>query len=75
MQRNTRFEYLRCPNGHGRLTTFVEFLKEKDFIRPLSARQIAELRESLQTINCSSCGAAVDLAASTAAHIADRRSR
>ena len=31
MQRNTRFEYFRCPNHHGRLTTFFEFLKEKDF--------------------------------------------
>ena len=63
MQRNTRFEYLRCPNAHGRLTTFVDFLKEKDFIRPLNAAQIAELRETLQTIHCSSCGATVDLAA------------
>src|SRR5687767_980661 len=27
MQRATRFEYFRCPNGHGRLTTFFDFLK------------------------------------------------
>ena len=61
-QRNTRFEYFRCPNNHGRLTTFLEFLKEKDFIRPLTALQIAELRKNLQSINCSSCGAPIDLA-------------
>src|SRR6187402_2010925 len=40
MQRSTRFEYLRCPHDHGRLTTFFDFLKEKDFIRPLTPAQI-----------------------------------
>ena len=48
MQRTTRFEYLRCPNGHGRLTTFFDFLREKDFIRPLTPQQIAELRQNVQ---------------------------
>jgi hypothetical protein len=66
LQRNTRFEYLRCPNGHGRLVTFLEFLKEKQFIRALTPHQIAELRASIQTVNCANCGAAVDLAASSA---------
>jgi hypothetical protein len=61
MQRNTRFEYLRCPNGHGRLTTFLEFLKEKQFVRALTAQQLAELRAAVQTVNCANCGAAVDL--------------
>jgi hypothetical protein len=61
MQRNTRFEYLRCPNNHGRLTTFVEFLKEKDFIRPLTTQQVAELRKNVQSVNCSNCGAPVEL--------------
>jgi hypothetical protein len=61
MQRATRFEYLNCPHGHGRLTTFFDFLKEKDFIRPLSAAQIAELRNSLDAVNCSNCGAPIDL--------------
>ena len=61
MQRTTRFEYWRCPNGHGRLTTFFDFLREKDFIRPLTPQQLAELRQHLQTVNCSNCGAPVDL--------------
>jgi len=60
-QRDTRFQYFACPNGHGRLTSFFDFLKEKNFIRPLSAQQIAELRQNVQTINCSNCGAPVDL--------------
>ena len=61
MQRTTRFEYFRCPNNHGRLTTFFDFLKEKDFIRPLTPQQIAELRRNVQMINCSNCGAPIDL--------------
>lgn len=61
MQRSTRFVYFRCPNDHGRLTTFFDFLKEKDFIRPLTKVQVAELRKHLQIINCSNCGAAIDL--------------
>ncbi|HJU42328.1 MAG TPA: hypothetical protein VJ691_05915 [Vicinamibacterales bacterium] len=61
LQRATRFEYFRCPNNHGRLITFFDFLKEKDFIRPLTPAQINELRRNVQVINCSNCGAPVDL--------------
>jgi hypothetical protein len=62
MQRATRFEYLKCPHDHGRLMSFFEFLKAKDFIKPLSAKQIAALREHIQIVNCSNCGAPIDLA-------------
>ena len=62
MQRTTRFSYLRCPNDHGRLTTFFDFLREKDFIRPLTADQLRALRGNVQTVNCSNCGAPVDVA-------------
>jgi uncharacterized protein YbaR (Trm112 family) len=61
MQRATRFEYLNCPNGHGRLTSFFDFLREKDFIRPLTPQQIAELRENVGSVNCANCGGPVDL--------------
>ncbi len=66
LQRATRFEYFRCPNDHGRLTTFFDFLKEKDFIRPLTPQQINELRKNVQFVNCSNCGAPVDLMQGTA---------
>jgi Zn-finger nucleic acid-binding protein len=66
MQRATRFEYFSCPNGHGRLTSFFDFLREKDFIRPLTPQQVAELRQSVGSVNCSNCGAAVDLATGAA---------
>jgi Zn-finger nucleic acid-binding protein len=65
MQRATRFEYLRCPHNHGRLTTFFDFLKEKDFIRPLTPQQLAELRQNMQAVNCSNCGAPIDLTRSS----------
>ena len=61
MQRNTRFSYFRCNNGHGRFIRFIEFLREKDFIRPLSPQQIAELRKRVRNVNCSNCGAPVNL--------------
>jgi Zn-finger nucleic acid-binding protein len=69
MQRNTRFVYWRCDNGHGRFISFFDFLKEKNFIRALSAEQIADLRKKIQIINCSNCGAPIDLTtASACAH-------
>jgi len=64
-QRTTRFEYLRCPQHHGRLISFFNFLREKDFVRPLSAAQIAQLRRNVQSVNCSNCGAPIDLATGT----------
>jgi hypothetical protein len=44
------------------LTSFFDFLREKDFIRPLSREQVEELRRSIDAVNCSNCGAPVDLA-------------
>ena len=63
IQRNTSFEYFRCPNQHGRLESFFDFLKEKSFIKKLLPQQIAELRKYTQSVNCSNCGAPVNLAA------------
>src|SRR5687768_4224893 len=62
MQRTTRFRYLRCPHDHGRFTSFFDFLREKNFIRPLTPEQIAELRRNIQIVNCSNCGGPIDLA-------------
>jgi Zn-finger nucleic acid-binding protein len=65
-QRNTRFQYWRCGAGHGRLTSFFDFLREKDFVRPLSKEQVENLKRSVDAVNCSSCGAPVDLATGSA---------
>lgn len=63
LQRNTHFEYFRCPNQHGRLTSFFDFLKEKNFVKPLSPQQVVDLKKHLASVNCSNCGAPVDLVA------------
>ena len=60
-QRNTPFVYWRCDQGHGRLTPFVEFLKQKDFVRAPTPQQLAELRQTIRQIRCSGCGATIDL--------------
>jgi hypothetical protein len=56
-----RFSYYACPQKHGRLTPFSEFLKEKQFVRELSATEQNRLRAELKRVQCSSCGASVDL--------------
>jgi hypothetical protein len=61
----TPFEYWRCPHGDGHFITYLQFLKEKDFIRPLTPAQLAALRQNVQTINCANCGGPIDLAKQT----------
>jgi len=61
MQRSTRFQYWRCPTEDGHFITFFQFLREKNFIRPLSAAEVDRLRQNVQSVTCSSCGAPVDL--------------
>ena len=62
LQRTTKFTYWRCGNEHGRFIGFLDFLREKNFIRTLSPKEINELREKIQTVNCANCGAAINLA-------------
>ena len=61
LQRNTRFSYYRCPGGHGRFITYYQFLRAKNFVRPLSDEEVRELRARIQQINCANCGAPVDV--------------
>jgi hypothetical protein len=65
LQRNTSFRYWRCDRGdgdsHGRFITFFDFLREKNFVRPMSGQQINDLRKNVQFVNCSNCGGPVDL--------------
>jgi hypothetical protein len=61
LQRTTRFSYWRCRYGHGRLTTFHQFLREKNFIRAPSLAELARLRATVRQIACSQCGAPIDL--------------
>jgi hypothetical protein len=56
-----RFSYLACPKRHGRLTPFSEFLKEKQFVRTLDPMEQRQLRAEVKQVQCSGCGAPVDL--------------
>lgn len=57
-----RFSYYACPAKDGRLTPFSEFLKEKQFVRSLTPPEQAQLRAEVKAVQCSGCGAPVDLA-------------
>jgi len=57
-----RFAYYACPDREGRLTPFSEFLKEKQFVRSLSPAEQHRLRAELKSVQCSGCGAPIDLA-------------
>src|SRR5205823_13930659 len=65
LQHATRFAYYRCRYGHGRLTPFFQFLREKNFVRPLDPAELERLKASVRTIRCASCGAPVDIERST----------
>jgi Zn-finger nucleic acid-binding protein len=66
LQRTNRITYYRCAHGHGRFTTFFQFLREKQFVRSLTALEIDRLRATVKQVRCSSCGAPVDLAKDSA---------
>ena len=59
LQRTNRIEYHRCTAGCGRVTTFFQFLREKNFIRSLSKAEMDQLRVQVSQVRCSSCGAMV----------------
>jgi transcription elongation factor Elf1 len=59
--RNMHFNYWACASGHGKFIGFFDFLKEKNFIHALSAQEIQQLKQNVQTVNCSNCGASIDL--------------
>ena len=61
IQHTTRFTYFRCRYGHGRFTPYVQFLREKNFIRPIDPQEIERLKSVVTTVRCVSCGAPVPL--------------
>lgn len=54
--------YYRCAQDGGRLTPFLQFLIEKQFVRAVTSREISRLRLSIGQARCSGCGAPIDLA-------------
>ena len=56
-----KFTYHRCLQGHGRFTTFAQFMIEKGFVRQLTAPEIDRLAARIGTVRCTGCGAPVDI--------------
>ena len=61
LQRNNRLLYFRCEAGHGRLTAFYQFLREKNFVRDLTPAEVGQLKAEVKQVRCAGCGAPVDL--------------
>ena len=64
--RNNRFSYYRCTQGHGRLTTFLHFLREKQFVRDLTVGERQKLAAHVRQIKCTSCSGPIDIATQAA---------
>lgn len=56
-----RYITYRCPQRHGRFSTFASFMIEKGFVRQLTPAEIDDMAQRMAIIQCSSCGASVDL--------------
>ncbi|MDO5654016.1 MAG: zf-TFIIB domain-containing protein [Brachymonas sp.] len=64
--RTTRYMLHRCPQGHGHFIGFSAFMAEKGFMRQLSATEVQQLAAHIRTVNCTGCGAPVDIRNETA---------
>ncbi|MBL8519235.1 MAG: zf-TFIIB domain-containing protein [Betaproteobacteria bacterium] len=60
--RQNRFSYHRCPQGHGRFTSFLHFLREKQFVRDLTVGERQKLAAHVRQVKCSSCSGPIDIA-------------
>jgi uncharacterized Zn finger protein (UPF0148 family)/Zn-finger nucleic acid-binding protein len=58
-------QYFRCPEDGGRLTPFFQFLREKQFLRALTPTELHQVRVKIKQLQCSNCGAPIDLEHST----------
>lgn len=59
--RSGRYITHRCAEQHGRFSTFSSFMVEKGFVRQLTRPEIDNLAQKVGAVNCTSCGAPVDI--------------
>lgn len=59
--RSGRYITYRCAQRHGRFSTFSSFMIEKGFVRQLTRAEVDDMAQRVAVINCSGCGAPVDL--------------
>ena len=63
--RDDKYRYYRCPDHHGIFMPFFEFLRSQGLVRGLTPPEVDALKKKLVSINCSSCGAPIDLQTET----------
>ncbi|MYN04689.1 hypothetical protein GTP41_21580 [Pseudoduganella sp. DS3] len=51
-----RTSHLQCPNGHGYYQTYILYLAEKGFVRPLAWSDIRTMLAEGKEMFCASCG-------------------
>lgn len=56
MTRFGRTTHLRCPHGHGYYQTYILYLAEKGFVRPLAWADIRDMLAEGKEMFCASCG-------------------
>ena len=61
LSKSGRFSYFMCHRGDGRFTPFTQFLREKQFVRTLTAMELQRVRSQVRQITCSECGGPIDL--------------
>jgi len=59
--RSGRYMTYRCAKQHGRFSTFSSFMIEKGFVRQLTPAEVDDIAKRVAVLNCTSCGAPVDL--------------
>ncbi|MBY0411181.1 MAG: zf-TFIIB domain-containing protein, partial [Burkholderiaceae bacterium] len=59
--RSGRYMIYRCPQQHGRFSSFSSFMVEKGFVRHMTRPEIDDLAQRVGAIYCTSCGAPVDI--------------
>jgi Zn-finger nucleic acid-binding protein len=59
--RSGRYMTYRCPEKHGRYSSFSSFMVEKGFVRQMTPAEIADLAKRVGAIYCTGCGAPVDI--------------
>ena len=56
-----RYVTFRCGKLHGRFSPFSSFMVEKGFVRHLTVAEIDDIAQRVAVINCTGCGAPVDV--------------
>lgn len=56
-----RYVTFRCGKLHGRFSPFSSFMVEKGFVRHLTGAEIDDIAQRVAVINCTGCGAPVDV--------------